>query len=114
VDVVACECDFKDPESYSPSITIDTARWGDLVGNFVGGVWAAPDGSISVTTDVVSDLEKFGNRAGAPSKARSDVEPGCLDLKINITDVARILDAFRGIGFPFSPTVTDPCQSPCP
>jgi hypothetical protein len=51
----------------------------------------------------VAVLDKFGNRPGAPQKIRADVEPATIDFKINITDVSRVLDAFRGLAYPFPP-----------
>jgi hypothetical protein len=98
----------------SPPLVIVTPKWGDVGGPFSGGQWSAPNGSVDITTDVVMILEKFGNRGGAPIKSRVDIEPNCLDFKINITDAVRDLDAFRGAGYPFRPKVTDPCLSPCP
>ncbi len=40
---------------------------------------------------------------GAPLKARTDLEPSLLDLKINITDVTYAIEAFIGEGYPFEP-----------
>jgi hypothetical protein len=114
VEVLDCSCDPNDPNAPSPPLNLSASRWGDIAGVFMGGMWTAPDSAVNVTSDVVSDLEKFGNRATAPNKSRADVEPGCLDRKINITDVTRLLDAFRGFGYAFGPTVSDPCTSPCP
>jgi hypothetical protein len=114
IEVVDCGCDLGDPASYSPPLDLTETRWGDLCGPFVAGMYPAPDGRVDITVDVTADLNKFGNRPGSPIKARADVEPACLDWKINITDVSRVLDAFRGLAYPFGPLNPDPCQSPCP
>jgi hypothetical protein len=114
IEVVDCDCDLGDPASYSPALTLTDTRWGDLCGPFAGGLYTAPDGRVDVTIDVTADLNKFRNVPGAPIKARADVEPACLDWKINITDITRVLDAFRGLPYPFGPLNPDPCRSPCP
>ena len=45
----------------------------------------------------------------APIKARVDLEPATLDRIINITDITRSLDAFKGADYPFPPG-----PPPCP
>ncbi len=57
---------------------------------------------VDVTIDCTSVLDKFSSRPGAPPKNRSDLEPNPPDLLLNITDVTRDLDAFRGLAFPFA------------
>jgi hypothetical protein len=66
-----------------------------------------PDDVRNIVNDVVADVDKFGNRPGALIKARADMEPAKLDLKINITDVIQVLNAFRGAAYPFPPS--PPC-----
>jgi hypothetical protein len=104
-------CDAGIAASFSGPLVISQSRWGDLVGPFDAGtgVWAAPDNRNDITIDVIAVLDKFGNRPTAPSKARVDVEPGDTDGEINITDVVRTLDAFRGVSYPFSPPLSVPC-----
>ena len=46
--------------------------------------------------------------AGAPLKARTDLELSLPDLKINIADVTYAIEAFTGEGYPFEP-IGDPC-----
>jgi hypothetical protein len=116
-------CDINDPSSFSDAKIVQQVRWGDLVGARDASTpsadkWLAPEGtatSVAIGTDVTSMLDKFGNRAGSPIKARVDTEPCVTDGKINIPDVSRVLDAFRGIRYPFSPTGGFGCTSndPC-
>ena len=47
------------------------------------------------------------------SKPQADLEPGCLDLKINVSDVLSGLAGFTGVGYAFTPTSADPCDSTC-
>ena len=107
----AAEAFFDGCAIASPPATMTTGQWADVVGAFDtgSGLWAAPDGSVDVASDVVSVLDKFASAPGSPSKSRADLEPALVDLKINITDVTSILDAFGGAGYPFAPTIT-----PCP
>ena len=48
----------------------------------------------------------FGNRPGAPPLERCDLEPELPDGVINILDIVYILEAFRGLSYPF----TGPCD----
>lgn len=102
-------CDAMVEVNYSGPLSIPTSRWGDVCGTFTQGTWSAPDGRIDVTTDVIAVLEKFRNVPRALIKARAENDFREVDFKINITGISRILDAFRGLGYPFFPSGTDPC-----
>ncbi len=93
----------------TPPLTVETVRWGDVAAAFTDGQWGSPDDAIDIVADVVAMLDKFSNRAGAPVTARADVEPAVPDQRINITDVTRILDGFRGLPYPFAISAT-PCN----
>ena len=95
--------------SFSPPLTAVTSRWGDVVGDCATLPCGPPDDSVDIVTDIVSMISKFANRTDAPSKARVDLEPGQLDLKINISDVAMGLDGFRGLPYSFPPPASGPC-----
>ncbi len=103
--VLTLETNFSDP------LALTTAKWGDVCGSFDSGTgtWTAPDSVVGVPTDVVSLVDKFRNVPTAPTKSRCDLEPAVPNLIINITDITRALDAFRGTAYPFAP---DPI--PCP
>ncbi len=96
--------------SFSAPLPVGTGRFGDIVGRYdlVARSWTPPDNVVDVVTDVVAHLEKFANIGGAPSKARTDVTPYEPDLKVDIIDVTKTLDAFRSQPYPFSPS-TNPC-----
>ena len=89
--------------------------FGDITGEFDPGavVWVAPDGLVGIPTDILSMIAGFGNQPGNPTKLRADVEPCFLDFKINIIDIVRALDGFRGLPFPFGPGVLDCPSTPC-
>jgi hypothetical protein len=99
--------------NFSPTLDVTNQQWGDVSGPFnaTTRTWTAPDGSVDVTLDTTACLEKFRNSMTAPAKARADVEPRRIDLKISINDVTRILDAFRGLGYPFTPSTTTACDA---
>ncbi len=113
VDVIEEGCPLNDAGSYSLPLSVGTPMWGDLVGDCTprpnDGFCTPADASIDVTTDVTAVLNKFKNTGTAPLKARADVEPATVDFLINIADVTRMLDAFRGNPYPFMPGPV-----PCP
>lgn len=113
VQVIAAGCDMGVEANFSAPLDSLTGVWSDVAGEFDIGAeaWTAPDGSVDVATDVVAVLDKFSNAPGAPAKAYADLEPSMPDLKINITDVVVILDAFEGDSYPFAP-VSAPCAGP--
>jgi hypothetical protein len=103
-------CDTADESSYSAPLQVTTSLWGDIVKNCITTPCGPPDGSVNITTDVTAAVDKFRNLQGAPIKPRCDLEPDRPDLIINITEVTHILDAFRGLDYPFEgPRADDPC-----
>ncbi len=110
VQVTDFNCSAGADTAFSAPLSLATSRWGDVGGPRVDGVMSAPDDRVDVAVDVVSLLDKFSNRPGAPGKTRADVEPAILDFTINITDVTRVLDAFRGRSYPFAPS-SEPCPT---
>ena len=58
-------------------------------------------------------LGRFISDPDSIRKSRADLEPACLDLVINITDVLFALAGFQGSPYPFEPGVLDPCDSTC-
>src|SRR3990172_9041262 len=109
LSIIQAGCAMGNAANFSPPLSISQSRWGNVAGPFDAAMnrWTAPEasGQIDITIDVVSVLEKFSNRPDAPKKVRVDVEPATVDFKINITDVSRALDAFRGLAYPFPPPV---------
>ncbi len=58
-------------------------------------------------------LVRFASVPGSIFKARTDLEPVFLDLKINATDVLSSLSGFWGVGYPFTATAVNSCDSTC-
>ncbi len=120
IQMLDSSCEVGAEGNYSPPKQVLQTPWGDIGGPFDGttppGYYVASDNNVSVTIDVTACLSKFSNRAGAPIKARADVEPCVPDLKVNISDVTQVLNGFRNVAFPFSPTGgfgcanADPCS----
>ena len=61
----------------------------------------------------IPDDNPFVSDPASIRKARADLEPACLDLVINISDVLFALAGFQGLSYPFAPTASDPCDSKC-
>ena len=93
--------------NFSPPLIVDTSRWGDTVGPFDGQTWPAPDGVVSIPSDILATIDKFRGLPMAPTKARVDIAPATPNRVIDISDITRGLNAFRGTAYPFS--VTTPC-----
>ncbi len=119
IRVVDFDCPPTADQRFSRRLEFVQSRWGDVVTDCVTNPCSPPqpNGGPSAVgiIDIVAVLDKFGSRATAVGKARADLEGpgGCLDLKINITDVTRGLDAFSSVPYPFAPSAPDPCNSVC-
>ena len=87
-----------------------TVKWGDVVGPFdpSSDQWSPSDDSVDVPFDVVAIIDKFSNKPFAPMKSRVDLRPSTPDRIINVVDISLALEAFRGIAYPFAPSL-DPC-----
>jgi hypothetical protein len=116
LQAINCADDPNDETRYSePPLVVTTPRWGDCCGPFAAGAYPGPDNSVDVTVDVLASLEKFRNTSTAPIKARADVIGDVvprvnLDSKINISDVTQVLNGFRSLPYPFTPTMPAPCN----
>ena len=66
-------------------------------------VVVAVNNVVDIGIDVLGSIDKFINAPGALSKVRVDVNPDTPDLKIDIVDVLRLVNAFVGLPFPFEP-----------
>ena len=108
VDTIDALCNVDLEFSYSVSVEMGTAKWGDTVSNCTTAPCGAPNNIVEIT-DIVAILDKFTNAASAPSKARADLDPATPDRTITISDVTGALGAFSGSGFPFLAGA-----SPCP
>lgn len=105
------------PVNFSPALVIENPRWGDLAGPFVLQLeqWSVPDGTADIGVDVPALLAAFLGKPGAPDKFRADWEGtnpadrSLLDGVVNVGEVVRGIDAFKGKLYPFDPPVIPPC-----
>lgn len=112
VEVIDETCDRDSQSSYSDPLEMTTASWGDTMEDFTTTPPGPPNGSADII-DVLAIVYRFQSAPGSIRKARADLEPGCLDLVINISDVLQGVNGFLGVPYPFTPTAPDPCGSTC-
>lgn len=91
-------------EDVSDALEIITTRWGDVAVAFnPPSTTAQPD-----LTDIAALVNKFRSAPGAPIKARALLNGSDAFGTINIvpdlgfSHIARCVDAFRGMGYPFT------------
>ena len=99
---------------FSEPLHVVTPIWGDTVLDLSQTPPLPPNGPPVDIVDALAVLGAFSSAPGAITKARADLEPACVDLKINVTDVLSSLAGFVGLDYPFTPTAGDPCNSTCP
>lgn len=107
-------CGSVEAPTFSAPITVSTARWGDVVGEFDGISWTLPDGRVDII-DAAAIIDAFRNLPTAPELYRADLIANSFDLctpdrKIDIVDVVSSLDGFRSSSF----AATWSCSVPCP
>lgn len=106
IQAVDSGCGVESEGDFSPPLELTASRSGDLVENCHTQPCGPPDGSVDVVTDVLAVLNKFANLPGSPIKVRCDLEPAVPDHIIDIRDVMRVIDAFRGFSYPHLPDDT--------
>lgn len=114
VQVIDLECTDQSNESnFSTPLGVSGPVWGDTLGDCSSLPCSPADGIVNIT-DVAGVIGRFGSQPGSIAKSRADLEPGCLDLIINITDVLSGVSGFQGLVYPFAPSAPTPCGSICP
>ena len=80
-----------------------TPIWGDVVGQFNGFEWTAPNGVVNFT-DTSAVVAAQNNDPNAPGIPRADLVGGgnyCVpEHFVFVLDVAAVVDAFQGIPYP--------------
>ena len=112
IQVIDSTCSVDDESSFSDPVELTAAKWSDTVRDCAAFPCPPPDGVVNIV-DALAVIGRFGTKPDSIIKARADLEPGCLDLQINITDVLFALGGFQGFSYPFEPSATDPCDSLC-
>lgn len=100
VEAIAQTCDLSEPLSYSVPLTITTARWGDVAAPFQAPAPAAlTQPNIG---DIAAIVDKFKAVPTAIILARADLNPGIPNNRVDISDVASCVDAFKNIQYLFA------------
>ncbi len=105
--------DLADLTNYSDPLELATAKFGDTIEHCSTIPCLPPEGVVNII-DVTAIIGAFISDGGAIIKARAEMEPGCPDLVINISDAVLALTGFQGLSPPFAPTAAHPCDSECP
>ncbi len=113
VQVVDCTtCDLNDEGNYYAPLAITATIWGDVLENYVTLPCAPPDGIVTFL-DVTGTLGRCVSDPSSIRKTRADLEPACLDMLVNFSDVLFSVTGFQEVPYAFSPAVADPCNSQC-
>ncbi len=81
--------------------------WADVVGEFTGDSWSAPDGLVGMN-DIMATVQRFQAVPTAPPTMQVDVDGQTPNRVINMTDVLQVVNAYQGEPYPFS----DPAGCP--
>jgi hypothetical protein len=110
VQMIAYGCDASNEGGYSPPLTMNTSRHGDIAAVFnPPGTTTQPD-----AIDVLQLVHSFKHDTGAPSKTIAQVQPNVPDLNadINAIDISLLVDAVKFKAYPQHGPC--PCPSPVP
>lgn len=91
--------------AFSAPLTTTTARWGDVLAEY-----PTTPGSQVTALDVAAVIAKFKSLPGAIKRAQAQIQPNVPELNSDVSslDILGVVDAFKGIAYPFH----GPC--PCP
>jgi hypothetical protein len=108
VQAIEQECDVNGGESnYSVSLTLGTARWGDVVPPF-----SPPSPGQPNAIDIVGVVNKLKALTGAPTKVYTMLQPAIVNLannnEINALDIVSVVDALKGFAYPYTGIVACP------
>lgn len=100
------QCDYGEEGSpvLSSGVSAITEIWGDVAGDFAGGEWLPPDGTVDFN-DISSVVDKFRNLPGTPPAYRAElVGPSGAECypdatTIDFVDISADVDAFRGLSY---------------
>jgi hypothetical protein len=101
VQAIEQDCDINGGDSnYSASLTLGTARWGDVESAF------NPPSPLSQPSaiDIAGLVNKFKGMPGAPMKVYALLQPAILDPsdEINALDIVSGVDSFKNFAYPYT------------
>ncbi|MBI3835972.1 MAG: hypothetical protein HY287_16725 [Planctomycetes bacterium] len=97
----SCTSGLGSESSYSTSLSLLTARWGDVTAPYQT---PSPDGlSQPNVSDIATVVDKFKDSPAAGAKAQVQLQPNSPDpaTSVNISDVASTVDAFKQLAYPY-------------
>jgi len=109
VSAVADGCDTTVAANFSPSTSFSAGVFGDITGIDPVDPINPPDGAKNIS-DTLAIIGRFSGIPTAPSKSRTDMEPGLVDFRINITDALQGIRAFQGLSYDLEGPEADDCQ----
>ncbi len=112
IQVVDCTC-IDQEGAYSPSLTLNTSKFADIVRDCTKSPCPPPEGGLITVLDFQAVVNKFTSAPGSVRKGRADLEPNCLDLVINVVDWLQAVSGFNGLSYRFLPKATVPCPKTC-
>jgi hypothetical protein len=98
----------------SAPLTVRTQRWGDIVAPF------QPDGTGQRTqpnaVDIAAGVDKVRAVSGSIGMPRAQLQPQVIESPYGVSalDIAAVIDAVRGLPYPFGEPCLCPTQTPCP
>ena len=81
--------------------------WADVVGEFGGTEWTAPNGEVNMD-DVMAAVQYFKQEPTAPPLTWLDVDAEVPNAVLNFSDIQQIVNGFKGEPYPFR----DPAECP--
>ena len=112
IQAIDSGCSVTSEVSYSAPLNINTSIYGDTIEDCASLPCSPPEGTVNIN-DVFALVEAFGSVSGAIGKHRADLDPRCLDLLLNITDIFSGVLGFSGLPYSGSRSADDACSSVC-
>ena len=81
--------------------------WADTVGPMDAGTWGPPNGLVTME-DIMAAIQRFQYAPTAPHFTWVDLDGEIPNTIVNMTDISRIVQGFKGEPYPFS----DPAMCP--
>lgn len=105
VQAIFDDCDLSRGCDYSPALSVETARWGDVAAPYFD-----PESPTSQPNfgDITAIVSKFKDDPGAIRKVFADLSPNSPDAVVNFKDISDDVEAFKGNAYPY------PGPSACP
>ncbi|MHC5110943.1 MAG: proprotein convertase P-domain-containing protein, partial [Planctomycetota bacterium] len=108
IQAISQDCDPADESAYSSVLSLPTATvWGDVVGDFVMGVWLPPNDTANFV-DILATVQGFQFEPNAAPDAWLDIAPENPNDVVNFEDVLQVVLGFQAQPYSYS----DPADCP--